>query len=164
MKRKSYPMKNLGQNINRKKKQRRTMINGNQSSASDMHLSTSTTNTNEVKSPLVSDVTTSSLSSSQLMPFVDVLSFIMMRMKKRCAALSLGLIRDPSIILSNYSTMPNETIKDVLFHFIQATASKQVKDQSSSLESLDHDEVVTYLHQWTHLKNRTSYFQLQVQQ
>lgn len=159
MKRKSCQMTNADETMKRKKKQRRTNTNTKIPKNDDHQLSSSEIVVCKAEKPINRN---SSLSS---LPLLDLPSFMLNKMKKRCSALSLASSRDPTILLMNYSTMSNETFKGVLSNFISATLPMgQYEKWSSLMDLLDHDDIVTYLRQLTYMKNMASYFHLQIDQ
>ena len=140
-------MEDLSRTMNPEKKQRRATI--------DTVVPPTTKETEDLAIP----------ASSLPSPFLDVPAFMMTKMKKRCLALSLAASRDPTVLLSSYASMRNETFKGILSSFMEVTTSTTMDDQSSSMANLlDQEELVTYLRQLAHLKNMTRYFQLQLEQ
>ena len=151
MKRKFHQIQYLRQEFHSKKKQY-------QSTMVTMARSDSTQNTNESVDIVLSvenQVTASDSSPSSLSTSIVI--------KKKHLPLSMASNLDPTLLLSDYSTISNETFKEILVNTIGTRET--IDDNQNSLMSLcDHEDILTYLRQWTHLKNQAYYFKLQDEQ
>ena len=80
-------------------------------------------------------------------------------MNKKCIPLNTHSNTDPTLFLSNYSTMSNKVFKEML---VILTRTKM--DPNSYVQLFENDEILTFIRQLTHLINTAKYLQLQDEQ
>ncbi|CAF3104418.1 unnamed protein product [Rotaria sp. Silwood2] len=82
-------------------------------------------------------------------------------MKKKCIPLDIGTNVDPTVFLSDYSTISNANFKDILL----ATVTTNDFPRNSFTELLNNNEqILTYTRQLTILMNKLNYYKLQQEQ
>ncbi|CAF3004380.1 unnamed protein product [Rotaria sp. Silwood2] len=82
-------------------------------------------------------------------------------MKKKCIPLDIGTNVDPTVFLSDYSTISNANFKDILL----ATVMTNDFPRNSFTELLNNNEqILTYTRQLTILMNKLNYYKLQQEQ